>query len=101
MPASYQGSMTFPASGSDVFQACLQAVPQCKFRIVSSNAGTGEINASARMGFRSWGERIAITVGADGRVEIRSSCRGIQLVDYGKNKANVNALFSALARLVS
>ena len=101
MPASYQGSRTFPGSSSDVFQVCLQAVPQCKFRIVSSDARTGEINASARMGFRSWGERIAITVTADGRVNIRSSCRGIQFADYGKNRANVDALLSAIARLVT
>ena len=51
------------------------------------------------MGLRSWGENITI-VSADGRADIKSSCRGIQLVDYGKNKANVNALFSALEQLL-
>lgn len=100
MPASHKGSMAFPASGSRVFQACLQAVPQCKFRVVSSNPESGEIHARASMGFRSWGENIAINVSGDGRVDIKSSCRGIQLVDYGKNRANVDALFSALAVLV-
>lgn len=100
MPASYKSSKPFPASGSAVFQACLQAVPQCKFRVVSSNPESGEIRARASMGFRSWGENIAINVSGDGRVDIKSSCRGIQLVDYGKNRANVDSLFSALAVLV-
>lgn len=100
MPASHKGSMAFPASGDQVFQACLQAVPQCKFRVVSSNPEAREIHARASMGFRSWGENIAINVSSDGRVDVKSSCRGIQLVDYGKNRANVDALFSALAVLV-
>ena len=100
MPASYKGSMAFPASGDHVFQACLQAAPQCKFRVVSSNPEAGEIHARASMGFRSWGENIAINVSSDGRVDVKSSCRGIQLVDYGKNRANVDALFAALAVLV-
>jgi len=100
MPASYQGSIGFPASGTEVFDACLQAVPQCKFRLVASNPVWRTIDARARMGFRSWGETIAITVSADGRVDIRSSCRGIQIADWGKNKANVDRLFSALAALL-
>jgi len=50
------------------------------------------------MGMRSWGEKITITVGADGRTDIKSACRGIQLIDYGKNKANVNALFAAIGQ---
>jgi hypothetical protein len=97
MPASYQGSMTFPASTVNVFQACEKAVPQCGFKIASASPEAGQIQARSKMGFRSWGENITISVSPEGRVDINSSCRGIQMVDYGKNKANVDALFSALA----
>lgn len=98
MPASYQGSMTVPAPRNEVFEACVRAVPQCGFRLVQSDPETGEIQARSSMGLRSWGEKISINVGAGGRVDIRSVCRGIQMVDYGKNKANVNALLSALGQ---
>lgn len=100
MPASYKTSTGFPASGSDVYQACLTAVPQCGFSIQSSNPSTGQIDARARMGVRSWGENITIAVSQDGRVDITSACRGIQMVDYGKNKANVEKIVSALTALL-
>ena len=99
MPASHQGSMTFPAGRDEVFQACIKAVSQCGFRIVESNPEAAQIKARTRMGLRSWGENITI-ISADGRADIKSSCRGIQVIDYGKNRANVNALFSALGLLL-
>lgn len=100
MPANYQISTGFPASGSDVYQACLTAVPKCGFSILSSDPSTGQIDARAKMGVRSWGENITIAVSQDGRVNIKSACRGIQLVDYGKNKANVEKIVSALTALL-
>ena len=100
MPASYQSSMAASAGRSEVFEACLKAVDQCGFRVVASNPEAGQIEARTKMGIRSWGEIITITVGAEGTVGIKSSCRGIQMVDYGKNKANVNALSSALGTLM-
>jgi hypothetical protein len=100
MPASHQTSMGVSADGSEVFDACLKAVDQCGFRVVASDRETGQVEARTKMGIRSWGEIITITVGSEGTVDIKSSCRGIQMVDYGKNKANVNALSSALGMLV-
>jgi hypothetical protein len=100
MPASHQSSMTFPAGRDEVFQACMRAVSQCGFSVAGSNPETGQIDAKTRMGLRSWGEIITINISAEGRADIKSSCRGIQLIDYGKNKANVNALFSALGQLL-
>jgi len=100
MPASYEGSMSFPGSKDAIFQACLQAVPQCGFRVAGSDPEAGRIEARTSMGMRSWGEIITITIGPDGRTDVKSSCRGIQIVDYGKNKANVSALFSALGQLL-
>ncbi len=100
MPVSHQDSMTFPAGRDEVFQACMKAVSQCGFRIAESKPGAGQIEARTRMGLRSWGENITITVSTEGTADIKSSCRGIQVVDYGKNKANVNELFSALRLLL-
>lgn len=100
MPASHQNSAVFSAGRDEVFRACLEAVSQCGFRTVGSDPEAGRIQARSRMGLRSWGENITITVGAGGKVDITSSCRGIQIIDYGKNKANVSGLFSALAPLL-
>jgi len=91
--------MTLPAGRNEVFQACVKAVSQCGFRIVESNPEAAQIKARTTMGLRSWGENITI-ISADGRADIKSSCRGIQVIDYGKNRANVNALFSALGQLL-
>ena len=102
MPANYQGTTAFPAASRDqIFQASLQAVSQCGFRLIGSNPEAGQISARSGMGLRSWGENILINVGNDGRVDIKSTCRGIQVVDYGKNKSNVNSLLSALGAFLS
>ncbi len=98
MPASHQGSTTFPAGRDEVYQACLQAVGQCGFRTLEASPGAGRIEARSRMGLRSWGENITITVSSGGRVNISSTCRGVQVIDYGKNKANVNALLAAIGQ---
>jgi len=100
VPANHQGSMVFPAPRDEVFEACLQAVRQSGFHIAESKPEAGQITATARTSLRSWGEHITIAVSAEGRVDITSSSRGVQIVDYGKNKANVRALFSALALLL-
>lgn len=49
---------------------------------------------------RSWSENITITINTEGRTDIKSPCRGIQAIDYGKDKAKINALFSALEPLL-
>jgi hypothetical protein len=92
--------MTFSAGKDEVFQASMKAASQCGFQIAESNPESGQIKAKASMGPRSWGEHITISVSADGRADITSSCRGIQFIDYGKNKANVNKFFSALRPLL-
>jgi len=99
--ASYQHGMNFPAGVDEVFQACVKAVSQCGFRIAGSDPESGQVEARAKISMRSWGEKIIITTSAAGRVDIKSTCFLIQVVDWGKNKDNVNALFSALGQLLS
>jgi hypothetical protein len=98
--ASYQRGMNFPADTDEVFQACVKAVSQCGFRIAGSDPEAGQIEARSKISMRSWGEKITITTSPAGRVDIKSTCYWIQVVDWGKNKANVNALFSALGQLL-
>ena len=100
MPASYQYGTNFPAGMDEVFQACVKAVSQCGFRIAGSDLEAGQIKARSKISMRSWGEKITITTSAAGRVDIKSACYWIQVVDWGKNRANVSALFSALGQLL-
>ncbi len=100
MPANREDSRTFSAGRDEVYQASMQAASQCGFNITESDPEAGQIKATTGMGLRSWGEHITISVSIDGRANIKSSCRGIQLVDYGKNKANINAFFAALEPLL-
>ena len=92
--------MTFSASRDEVYRASMKAATQCGFHVAESDQAAGRIKATTGMSLRSWGEHITISVSADGTAGIKSSCRGIQLIDYGKNKANVNAFFSALGPLL-
>jgi hypothetical protein len=98
MAASYQASLTFPVGGEQLFQACMNALSQCGFSVTGADPSAGLISAKANMSFLSWGEIITLAVAPDGRVDMKSSCRGIQLIDYGKNKRNINALSAALSR---
>ena len=100
MPASYQHGTNFPAGIDEVFPACVKAVSQCGFRIATADPEAGQIKARSKISMLSWGEKITITTSAAGRVDIKSKCYWFQVIDWGKNKANVSALFSALERLL-
>ncbi len=102
MSARYKISMTFPVGEQRLFQACLQSVSRCGFRVITSDPQAPLIRARAQMSFLSlFGEIITMSVVAEGTVNIVSSTRGMQLLDYGKNKRNVRALSAALSRSLS
>jgi hypothetical protein len=94
---SYEDTEEFLGDRDHILRSCVDAISQCGFRVMGSNEGTGLI-AQARMSSRSWGEVINVDVSEKGAVHIRSACTGVpfQLVDFGKNRDNVNAIFSAL-----
>ena len=100
MPANHQDTRTFSGSRAEIVRACESAVTQAGLRTTASNPETGQIEARSKMGMRSWGEIITINVDAEGAVHIDSRCRGVQMVDYGKNRANIEKIFSALELLI-
>ena len=93
MRASYQQGKNFPAGMDEVFQACVKAVSQCGFRIGGSDPEIGQIEARSKMSMRSWGEKITITTSAAGRVDIKSTCYWIQVVDWGKTRLTLTHCF--------
>jgi hypothetical protein len=97
MASSYRSYETFPGTTEQITEACLQAIQECRFSVQDSSVTQGHIRARAPISFRSWGENITVTVGANGNTEIVSKCRmPAATADWGKNRANVNKLFSIL-----
>ncbi len=97
MAAKYRSYETFAATTEQITEACLKALQEYRMPVVASDLAHGLIRARARMSVRSWGENITVAVGVDGQTEIVSECRmPTTLFDWGKNRSNVNLLFSFL-----
>jgi hypothetical protein len=101
MTVSYRYDMQFPGTREQISQACLEAVRQSGFTIRESDLAAGRISARARVNFRSWGESIHVYVDTHDRVDITSESRSpLTVVDWGKNRWNVERIFTRLASLL-
>lgn len=88
-------------SYNKTFEAVKKALEDCKFSIRKADKKTGEIKASAGISFWSWGETLNISVSKVNKnktkVSISSGVKA-QLIDWGKNKKNIDKFFDALDR---
>jgi hypothetical protein len=101
MTVSYRYHMRFPGTREQISQACLEAVRQSGFKIRESDLAAGQISATARVSLRSWGERIHVHVDTEDRVDISSESRfPLTLADWGKNRWNVERIFTRLTSLL-
>jgi hypothetical protein len=97
MPPRFQDEETFPDNREQIVRACLTVLRERRFAVKETDIPQGWIRARAPMSSRSWGENLTITVSTNGKTEIISESRvRTTLVDWGKNKANVNELLSRL-----
>jgi hypothetical protein len=93
--------MRFPGTREQISQACLQAVRQSGFKVRESDPAAGQITAKAGVNVRTWGENIRVYVDPEDRVYITSKSRfPLTLVDWGKNRWNVERIFTRLASLL-
>ena len=55
------------------------------------------------MGMRSQGEEVTFTIeeGNSGEISVRSQCASVQLVDYGKNRKNIQKLQETMEEIKS
>ena len=101
MTVTYRNNMRFPGTREQISQACLEAVRQSGFKIRESDLAAGQISAKARLNLRSWGENIHVYVDPEDRVDITSkSSFPLTLADWGKNRWNVERIFTRLASLL-
>jgi hypothetical protein len=101
MTVTYRNNMRFPGTREQISQACLEAVRQSGFKVRESDLAAGQITAKAGVNVRTWGENIHVYVDPEDRVYITSKSRfPLTLVDWGKNRWNVERIFTRLASLL-
>jgi hypothetical protein len=85
----------FEKSQAEVFAALVEALPECKMKVKSTDAATGHIEATTGVSLSSWGEKIQIdlTEAVPGKTTMTiSSGNKAQLVSWGKNKRNLTKI---------
>lgn len=60
--------------------------------------GPDRCEARVPVNILSWGETLTVEFGGVNTVTITSKCRGIQVVDWGKNRQNVNQFLSHFSK---
>lgn len=95
----------FDAAPPVVFQAFLRSIEAMpRMSVVRSDQAAGVIEARTRMSWASWGENVRVTIQARGSGHAHatvSSSLKMQLVDWGRNKRNVDRLLATAAAEVS
>ncbi|MFV0533160.1 MAG: hypothetical protein ACK5MR_05850 [Cumulibacter sp.] len=100
MGRSHERQLTIPAPPEAVAQRAREVISRMP-KVTGVIMTPPTVQAKVGMGALSWGEKITVTLqpidGGTG-VHIRSQCAfPLQLVDYGKNKKNVESIAAGLA----
>ncbi len=91
-PASYRQKERIAMSQHELRALVVEALGELKWRLLSDDGNT--LTARVSLNLSTTGERISIIV-SEGELEVISKCR-MQIVDWGKNKKNVQTLFGKL-----
>jgi hypothetical protein len=105
MANSYKSKRTYAAAPDVVFDALRTLVQSKDLSVNFEDHELGIIEATTGVSFKSWGERLYITVSAHPAaagsvVEIDSRSR-MALIDWGRNEDNVDSFLDELNRTVS
>ena len=99
MARKYETHLTVPVAPQHVWDQ-VHAVLRAGLGIHTIGSDYGVIHAATDMSWRTWGERITVSftpVPEGTKVAIRSQCAfPLQLVDMGKNKANVETIAAGI-----
>ncbi|HEX2025951.1 MAG TPA: DUF1499 domain-containing protein [Actinomycetota bacterium] len=104
MGLSAEAERTFDVPWDRAYPAVVQAIPTVpKMQVRTADPSTGRIQVSKRMSWKSWGEDIFVDVFQPSEdqttVKVRSQVKA-QLVDWGVNRANVDAILQAVTDAV-
>ncbi len=96
MSTTETGSRTYAGEYQAVFDSVVRVAPTVNLKVTSADPATGLITMTSGFSFSSWGEKVSVNVGqvTEGsiQVDIQSKLK-FGLVDWGKNKKNLNKLF--------
>jgi uncharacterized protein len=97
--AKFETQGMMPSHAADPLMAVSKAFALLQWPIKeqSGNTVVGTVGSSVQ----SFGETITVTMQQDRSIRVRSQSRGIQLMDWGKNKSNVYAFLSALEQVTT
>lgn len=98
MAAKKEQGFSVPGSFDHVYGAAVRAAQRCGWRLDHTAPQSGALRAVHGVNLFTYGEKIDVAVRPrpDGACDVwvKSECRGIQMVDYGRNGKNI-ALFSS------
>ena len=99
-----EATATYAKPWTEVFQAAQSALPaSTKMQVRQADPATGLIVLSRPMSAMSWGEDVQVQVWetAPGQAGVRvSSQLKFGLVDWGKNKKNIQAILQSIGSAV-
>lgn len=89
----------YEASIDEVYVATRSALESLEWKVKSEDQATYTIQANVPMSMWTWGDKLTVvhTLEESGGVRVNvQSKTGLQIVDYGKNKRNIRALYAAI-----
>ena len=89
----------YEAPIDEVYVATRSALESLKWKVKSEDQATYSIQANVPMSLWTWGDKLTVvhTLDESGGVRVNvQSKTGLQIVDYGKNKRNIVALYEAI-----
>ncbi len=96
MARQYSTTVEYQQPYTAVFNAFQQALTANGMTYGLCKPETGTIHGNSDMSLFSWGEEIHINMGVTPqgttKVDVSSKCTFPQLIDWGKNKSNVNRI---------
>lgn len=99
MAISKQAVRTYTGDYATIFAAVSTAVQAEGMRILVADAARGVVDASVPLSWASWGENVHISVGVDqagGVVVSMSSGLKAAIVDWGRNRRNIERVFERI-----
>ena len=97
MTAKHETTKYFDLPRKQLFEAAKASLRACRCTITNENEQHGIIDARSRINIWSWTEEIEVRISSSGEVYMESRCYiPTQVVDWGKNKKNVNKFFAEL-----
>jgi hypothetical protein len=98
-PAYHEARARYDCSAGELMDAIDEALGLLGWS--GSQTDRWSFSANTGVSLWSWGERVEIDVGRDGRLLIRSECcMPTQCIDWGRNRSNVERFLKKLDRII-